>query len=137
MFAEVKDMLPVSGDAYDAQIITQIKAAALDLTRTAEIILPGVIDITRTEQQDGSFVITDNSTVTDELIITAIATWCNMRIGNPPGYDALLRAYESMKGSMRISGSYTQYEEPEPEPAPEHEPEPDPEDPDEEEGGDG
>ena len=102
MFAEVKAMLPVSGDAYDAEIITQIKAAALDLTRTTEIILPGTISITRSAQG----VVTDASTVTDELIITAIATWCNMRIGNPPNYDNLLKAYESMKGSLRLSSAY-------------------------------
>ena len=134
MFAEVKESLPISGDDYDGQIIREIKAAALDLTTSAEIDLPGEISITRNAETG---VVTDTSTMTDELIITAIATWCNMRIGNPPGYDALLRAYESMKGSMRISGSYTQYEEPEPEPAQEPDPEPDPEDPDEEEGGDG
>jgi hypothetical protein len=29
-----------------------------------------------------------------------------MRIGNPPNYDALQKAYESMKGSMRLSTSY-------------------------------
>ena len=104
MFAEVKAMLPVSGNAYDAEIITQIKAAALDLTRTAEIAMPGEIIISR-DPETGT--VTDDSTVTDELIITAIATWCNMRIGNPPNYDALLSAYESMKGSLRLSSHYT------------------------------
>lgn len=103
MFAEVKAMLPVSGDDYDAQIITQIKAAALDLTRTSEIIMPGEIRISIDERTG---VVSDTSTVTDELIITAIATWCTMRIGNPPNYDQLRAAYESMKGSMRLSGSY-------------------------------
>ena len=103
MFAEVKDMLPVSGDDYDAQLITKIKAAALDLTRTSEIIMPGEINISLNAETG---VISDTSTVTDELIITAIATWCTMRIGNPPNYDQLRAAYESMKGSMRLSGSY-------------------------------
>jgi len=106
MFAEVKATLPISGDDYDQEIIIQIKAAALDLTRTSEIILPGVISITRTQDQGGTWTITDNSTVTDELVITAIATWVNMRIGNPPNYDQLLGAYQSMKGSLRLSSSY-------------------------------
>lgn len=111
MFQEVKSMLPVSGDDYDAEIILQIKAAALDLTRTAEIVLPGEIDITRTyNTQAGTWSVADNSSLTDELAITAIATWCNMRIGNPPNYDNLLKAYESMKGSMRLSGMYTRGE---------------------------
>ena len=108
MFAEVKDTLPVSGDDYDAQIIREIKACALDLTTSAEIRLPGTIIITR-DSTTGN--VTDNSTLTDELIITAISVWCNMRIGNPPNYDNLLKAYESLKGQLRLSKTYSHYGE--------------------------
>ena len=108
MFTEVKDSLPISGDDYDAQIIREIKACALDLTTSAEIQLPGEISITRTQNaQTGVWTITDNSTITDELIIAVISTWCNMRIGNPPNYDNLLKAYESLKGQLRLSKTYT------------------------------
>ena len=106
MFQEVKAMLPVSGNDYDAEIITQIKAAALDLTTSAEIVLPGVISIRRSAVTGE---VTDNSTLKDELIITAIGTWCNMRIGNPPNYDQLLKAYNSLKGQLRLSKTYTHY----------------------------
>ena len=112
MFQEVKAALPVSGDEYDAEIIMQIKACALDLTTSAEIQLPGTIAITRTQDsQTGAWTITDTSTLTDELIITAICVWCNMRIGNPPNYDNLLKAYESLKGQLRLSRTYTAYGE--------------------------
>ena len=104
MFAEVKESLPISGDDYDGQIIREIKAAALDLTTSAEIDLPGEISITRNATTG---VVTDTSTLTDELIITAIATWCNMRIGNTPNYDKLLAAYNSLKGQLRLSKTYT------------------------------
>ena len=108
MFQEVKDTLPVSGDDYDAQIIMEIKACALDLTTTAEINLPGEIAISRTQdQQTGAWTISDTSTMKDELIMTAISIWCNMRIGNPPNYDNLLRAYESLKGRLRLSKTYS------------------------------
>ena len=117
MFAEVKEMLTfIDGDEYDAQIIAEIKACALDLTRTAEIVLPGengepgVIDISR-EEVLGKWTITDNSTVTDELIIKTIAVWCNKEIGNPPNYEALLKAYNSLKGQLRLSKHYTNYGE--------------------------
>lgn len=103
MFAEVKDMLPVSGNAYDGQIITQIKAAVLDLESSTEIQLDGVVSIERNSQTG---VVTDNSTITDELAIVAIATWCNMRIGNPPNYEQLERAYNRLKGQMRLSHRY-------------------------------
>ena len=104
MFQDIKAMLPVSGDDYDAEIILQINACALDLTTSAEITLPGTISISRNETTG---VITDNSTMTDALVLTAIGTWCNMRIGNPPNYDRLLAAYESLKGQMRLSKTYT------------------------------
>ena len=103
MFAEVKDMLPVSGNAYDGQIITQIKAAVLDLESSTEIQLDGVVSIERNSQTG---VITDKSTITDELAIVAIATWCNMRLGNPPNYELLNKAYNSMKGQMKMSHRY-------------------------------
>ena len=108
MFTEVKDSLQISGDDYDAQIIREIKACALDLTTSAEIQLPGEISITRMQNaQTGVWTITDNSTITDELIIAVISTWCNMRIGNPPNYDNLLAAYNSLKGQLRLSKTYT------------------------------
>ena len=107
MFQEVKAMLPISGDDYDTEIIMQIYACALDLTTSAEITLPGTIAISRNAETGA---ITDSSTLTDALIITAIGIWCNMRIGNPPNYDNLLKAYESLKGQMRISKHYTAYE---------------------------
>lgn len=116
MFAEVKELLTFiepEEESYDAQIIAEIKACALDLTRTAEIVLPGEIDITR-EKVQGKWVITDNSDITDDYVIKTIATWCNKEIGNPPNYENLLKAYESLKGSMRLSKHYTNYGDAEP-----------------------
>ena len=109
MFQEVKDTLPISGDDYDAQIIREIKACAIDLTSSAEINLPGEINITMEQSQQGGRTITDTSTLTDEFVITVISVWCNMRIGNPPNYDNLLKAYNSYKGQMRQSKKYTTF----------------------------
>ena len=111
MFAEVKELLTfIEGDEYDAQIIAEIKACALDLTTSAEIKLGGEISITR-EKVLGKWEITDNSTVTDELIIKVISVWCNMQIGNPPNYENLRAAYNSLKGQLRMSKRYTEYGE--------------------------
>lgn len=111
MFAEVKELLTfIEGDAYDGQIVAEIKACALDLTTSAEIVLPGVIAISRTQNPGtGAWTVTDNSTVTDELIIKTIAVWCNKEIGNPPNADRLDAAYKSLKGQLRISKNYTHY----------------------------
>ena len=114
MFAEVKESLPISGDAYDAQIIREIDACVLDLTTSTEIVLPGEVSITReleaaTTSGPEPWVITDESTLKDELIITVISIWCNMRIGNPPNYQNLKDAYDSLKGQLRMSKTYTNY----------------------------
>ena len=112
MFAEVKESLPISGDDYDAEIIRQIKACVLDLTTSAEIEPPGEVNITRTQSAiTHEWVINDTSTLNDELIITVISIWCNMRIGNPPNYDNLQAAYNSLKGQLRLSKTYTTYGE--------------------------
>ena len=112
MFAEVKESLPVMGDDYDAQIIREIKACALDLTTSTEIVLPGEISITRSQDpQSGAWTVTDSSTLKDELITTAISIWCNMRIGNPPNYDRLNDAYETQKVQLMHAAGYTDYGE--------------------------
>ena len=125
MFAEVKELLTYIEEdetSYDAKIIAEIKACALDLTTSAEIVLPGVIDITREQDQpattaeEPTWVITDNSTITDQLIIKTIAVWCNKEIGNPPNYSNLQAAYNSLKGQLRLSKSYTQYGDQDPDP---------------------
>lgn len=115
MFAEVKELLTyIEGEDYDAKIIAEIKACALDLTTSAEIILGGEIDITReqteaTRSEPAHWVITDNSTVTDALIIKTIAVWCDKEIGNPPNKDKLEESYRSLKGQLRLSKNYTNY----------------------------
>lgn len=112
MFNEVKAMISnqISGDDYDGEIILWIEAAVLDLTRTAAIVLPGAVSITRTQNpQTGVWTITDTSTLTDRLVISAIATYVCMNIGNPPNYEQLARTYRSLKGSMEKSRYYTNY----------------------------
>lgn len=114
MFAEVKELLTfVEGDEYDGKIIAEIRACALDLTRTAEIVMPGTISIVRAKEaattEPERWTVLDTSTVTDPLIIKTIAVWCDKEIGNPPNRDALEKAYESLKGSMRLSKAYTRY----------------------------
>lgn len=115
MFAEVKELLTfVEGDEYDGKIIAEIRACALDLTRTAEIVMPGTISIVRVKEvatttEPEHWTVLDTSTVTDPLIFKTIAVWCDKEIGNPPNRDALEKAYASLKGRLRLSKDYTNY----------------------------
>jgi len=116
MFAEVKELLTfIEGDEYDGKIIAEIEACALDLTRTSEIVLPGEISITRTRtpattSEPEKWTITDASTLTDKLIIKTIAVWCDKEIGNPPNKENLEKTYRSLKGQLRLSRHYTNYD---------------------------
>lgn len=110
MFAEVKALMPsqISGDDYDAQIVANIYAAAHDLADTADIIIPGNVSIS-IDSTTGA--VTDNSTVDDQYVLSVIALWCSLRIGNPPNYDQLLQAYNSIKANMSRSSRYSNYPE--------------------------
>ena len=106
MFAEVKKMLQnrISGASYDEQIAFWTKAAVRDL-QMEQIVLDGVCDI-ECEKDGQTVTVTDNSSIEDELVFAACATYCSMNIGNPPNYDNLLKTYNSLKGQMRMSRKY-------------------------------
>lgn len=109
MFNEIKAMMAneINGDDYDQQILFWADAAVLDLTETAEIVIPGTVDM---EWDETTGKVVDQSDVTDKMIIGAIAIYVSMNIGNPPNHDNLLRAYESLKGQMRMASKYTRPE---------------------------
>lgn len=107
MFAEVKAMLQnrISGESYNEQIVLWTKAAIRDLTMD-QIVLDGVCSISCTRGQDGRVTVTDNSTIEDETVFAACATYCSMNIGNPPNHESLLQTYNTLKGNMRMSRKY-------------------------------
>ena len=109
MFAEVKTALSsrISGNGYDDQIVLYIKAGAQELTRTGDIIMPGEIDISF-DAETGA--VTDNSTVTDEYFIHAVALYCMIHIGNPPDREQLKVAYAEHRNRMTTCSEYTDWE---------------------------
>ena len=115
MFAEVKSMLTfVNGDDYDEKIAREIKACVVDLTATAEIVLPGEVEITITKipetiSEPERLTITDNTTWNDDYVNKVIAVWVDKELGNPPNKDQLEKAYRTLKGNMRTSNKYTNY----------------------------
>ncbi len=115
MFAEVKSMLTfVNGDDYDEKIAREIKACVLDLTATAEIVLPGEVFITITKipetiSEPESLTITDETTWNDDYVNKVIAVWVDKELGNPPNKDQLEKAYRTLKANMRTSSDYTNY----------------------------
>jgi hypothetical protein len=105
MLNEAKKALRVTATYYDSEIASLLMAGANDLM-IAGVVLPGTVSFDIENDQ-----VTDNSDLTDPLAMRAVITYAAMRFGNPPNYDQLLKAYESMKGSLRLSGHYTDYGE--------------------------
>ena len=101
---QVKLALRVTVTAYDAEIAGLINAAAMDLKHTAGVDTDGV-SITVTFSQ-GAFVVTDASTITDELIIRAIITYVRQHFGSPDDHDRLKQAYDEMKAQLITCTGY-------------------------------
>lgn len=92
--------------------LTQIKAKvklSLRITTTAfdseieDLILAGLADM-------GIAGVT-NTTVTDPLIVRAVATYCKMNFGEPDEYDRLKASYDEQKAQLSMATGYTDYPE--------------------------
>lgn len=89
MLERVKLSLRITADTFDDELESLIDAALLDLG------IAGLVDIDET----------------DPLIILAVVTYCKMHFGSPEDYDRLAAAYHSMKSTLGIVSSYSDFTE--------------------------
>ena len=87
MLEKVRNALRIKTHAHDDELSDLIKSALLDL---------GIAGVDP-----------DNM---DELVQTAIITYCKMRSGIPEDYDKLKAAYDEMKAQMSNATGYTTWE---------------------------
>lgn len=113
MLKEAKKALRVTTTYYDSEIASLLMAGANDLA-IAGVQLPGEVTFT----VSSSDVVTDTSTLTDELAMRAVITYAQMRFGNPPNYQQLADSYDLQKVQLMHATGYTDYGEPDPEPEP-------------------
>ena len=135
MLKEAMLALRVTDMEYAPDIKRLLIAGKKDL-EIAGVTIAGDIVITITEDpQTGAITATDSSTITDNLVITAIITYAGAR-GNYAGTDERAKledSYVLQRKQLANATGYTDFLEPEPdpepqpEPDPEYEPEPDPE----------
>lgn len=97
MLNETKLALRIKTDIYDGEIARLIEAAVGDL---------GVVDVkaagigfTVVATTTGETV-TDNSTLTDPLLIQAIITYVRLHFGSPDDYDKLAESYWQQKAQL-------------------------------------
>lgn len=131
MLQEAKKALRITASAYDSEIVSLIEAGAMDL-QIAGIVIPEddrtsaeetgkiteEISFTETEEttevgegEDAetitTYVIVDNSTLSNPLIKRAILTYVRMNFGTPPDYDRLKKSYDEQKAQMQTATGYT------------------------------
>lgn len=105
MLKEAKKALRVTASLYDSEIAALLMAGANDL-EIAGVVLPGTVSFSVNENDE----VTDESTMTDPLVMRAIFTYARMRFGSPPDYDRLADAYETQKVQLMHADAYTDYE---------------------------
>ncbi len=130
MLKEAMLNMRVTDMEYAPDIKRLLIAGKRDL-EIAGVTITGAIDITITEdEQTGAITATDNSTITDDLVITAIITYAGAR-GNYAGADERAKldaSYDLQRKQLANATGYTNFTgeaipdpEPEPEPAAEEE----------------
>lgn len=125
MLKEAMLALRVTDMEYAPDIKRLLVAGKRDL-EIAGVIIQGEIQITITEdEQTGAITATDTSTITDDLVITAIITYAGAR-GNYAGADERAKldaSYDLQRKQLANATGYTNFTgEPEPDPEPEPEP---------------
>lgn len=97
MLSETKLALRIKTDIYDGEIARLIQGAVGDLG-IVDVNAAGV-SLTVTATTTGETV-TDNSTITDQILIRAIITYVRLHFGSPDDYDRLERSYAEQKAQL-------------------------------------
>lgn len=87
LLERVRNALRIKNHSHDDELVDYINAAVLDL---------GIAGVEFEEM--------------DELVITAIITYCKMRNGLPEDYDKLKKSYDEQKAQMSNASGYTNWE---------------------------
>ena len=87
MIDDVKKALRITTNVYDDELTSLILAAKLDLG-VAGVVVPEQID---------------------ELVLTAIKTYCKMSFGLPEDYDRLKKSYDEQKAQLSNATGYTNW----------------------------
>ncbi len=85
ILASVKMAIPITTDAYNDELTSLIEAAKLDLG-AAGVHLPDTMD---------------------DLVLTAIKTYCRMHFGAPANYEHLKASYDEQKAQLGMRTGYT------------------------------
>ena len=87
MLTKVKTALRIKTDAFDDELTALIVSAVSDLTVAGVVV----------------------TSPPDELVQTAIITYCKMNFGIPEDADRLKRSYDEQKAQLSNASGYTEW----------------------------
>lgn len=103
MLSETKLALRIKTNIYDGEIARLIEAAVGDLG-IVDVEAAGVsLEVAATTEGE---TVTDNSTISDQLLIRAIITYVRLHFGSPDDYDKLERSYNEQKAQLITASGY-------------------------------
>ena len=116
MLKEAMLALRVTDMEYAPDVKRLLYAAKTDL-EAAGVVIQGTCDITITETEDPetheiTITATDNSTITDDWVQTAMITYVRFGFGSPPDYDRLAASYDLQRRQLANRTGYTDFLEP-------------------------
>ena len=100
---------------YAPEICRLLKSAEKDL-QIAGVTIQGTCVFVITETTDQStgittISVTDNSTITDDMVKTAMITYCRKNFGAPPDYVQLAASYDLQRRQLANATGYTDFGE--------------------------
>ena len=115
MLKETLLAMRITEKKFFPDICRLLKSAEKDL-KIAGVIIDGECSFDITESEDpvtGKTIIdvTDNSTITDEMIMTAMITYCRKEFGSPPDYDRMAASYDLQRKQLANATGYTDFGE--------------------------
>lgn len=113
MLKEAMLALRVTDMEYAEEIRRLLYAAVTDL-EAAGVVIDGELSITITEAEDQTtheitITATDNSTIDDEWVQTAMITYVRMNFGAPADYDRLAASYDLQRRKLANATGYTDF----------------------------
>ena len=100
MLNELRKAMRISTTAYDTELVRLLKAGAADLN----VVLRD--EITGLNFTISAGAVTDNCTLTDDIIITALFTYVRAFFGSPDDYDRVKASYDEQKAQLLTKSGY-------------------------------
>ena len=115
MLKETMLAMRVTDEEYALDLCRLLKAAETDL-KMAGVTIEGECSFEIEEKTDAiteetKVIVTDNSTIEDDNVKTAMITYCRMHFGSPPDYDKLAGSYDLQRRQLANATGYTNFGE--------------------------